>query len=306
MGRADAALARRGLSAAASPAASPAGWSALAAASRCEVERVPFSIGGRQLGSVARTHLGALERWPELLIVDDNGVALRVAADERDAALAPVNQALRAQGLVRAWRDEIFPIFDPQTLQPLARIERAAARFWGTLTLGAHCTGYVADGQGRPLRLWIAQRSFDKATDPGCFDNLVGGGVPADQSPHEALLREGWEEAGLPRTVMQRAAPGRVIRLQRDIPEGFQHEWLYSWDLALRADEVPANQDGEVARFRLLDVEQAAELAAGDTMTVDAALVTLDFLLRHRLLAADAQARLEAAAAPLWVTVTHP
>ncbi len=299
MGRADAALAHRGLNAAASPAT----WPALAAASRRDVARVPFAIGGCRVGSVARAHLGALDRWPEVLRVDDAGVELRVAADERDAALAPVNQALRELGLVRAWRDEIFPIFDPRTLQPLARIERAASRFWGTLTLGAHCTGYVAGADGRPARLWIAQRSFDKATDPGCFDNLVGGGVPADQSPHDALLREGWEEAGLPRAVMQRATPGRVIRLQRDIPEGFQHEWLYGWDLALAADEVPANQDGEVAGFRLLDLDAATALAAGETMTVDAALVTLDFLLRHRLFAEAEWSALEAAAAPLWVTV---
>lgn len=300
MGRADAALARRGLSAAALSGT----WSALTAASRRDASaRVPFSIGGCRVGSVARAHLDALDRWPEALRVDDRGVALIVAAADRDAALAPIHAALRAQGLIRAWRDELFPIFDPQTLQPLARIERAASRFWGTLTLGAHCTGYVTGADGRPVQLWIAQRSFDKATDPGCFDNLVGGGVPADQSPHEALLREGWEEAGLPRAVMQRATPGRVIRLQRDIPEGFQHEWLYGWDLPLAADEVPANQDGEVAGFRLLGLAEAAALAAGDTMTVDAALVTLDFLLRHRLLASDTVARLEADAAPLWVTV---
>ncbi len=299
MGRADAALARRGLSAA----PSPAPWPALAAASRRDVARVPFAIGDRRVGSVARAHLETLGRWPEMLRVEDVGVELRVTAEERDAALASVNQALRELGLVRAWRDEVFPVFDPLTLQPLARIERAASRFWGTLTLGAHCTGYVAGADGRPARLWIAQRSFDKATDPGCFDNLVGGGVPADQSPHEALLREGWEEAGLPRAVMQRATPGRVIRLQRDIPEGFQHEWLYGWDLALAAGEVPVNQDGEVAGFRLLDLDAATTLAAGDTMTVDAALVTLDFLLRHRLLAEAERSALETAASPLWVTV---
>ena len=94
-----------------------------------------------------------------------------------------------------------------------------------------------------------------------------------------------------------------MLRLARDIPEGFQHEWLYGWDLPLAADEVPANQDGEVAGFRLLDLEAATALASGETMTVDAALVTLDFLLRHRLLASDTVARLEADAAPLWVTV---
>ena len=82
---------------------------------------------------------------------------------------------------------------------PLALIERAAARFWGTLTFGAHANGYVADAQGRPTHLWIARRSTHKATDPGKLDNLVGGGVPHGQTPFETLVREGFEEAGLAR-----------------------------------------------------------------------------------------------------------
>jgi 8-oxo-dGTP pyrophosphatase MutT (NUDIX family) len=277
-------------------------WSALAAASRRDAAaRVPFRVGGRPVGSVARGHLAALRGWPGTLRVDDDGVDLIAAPGERDAALAPIHTALRAQGLIRSWRDELFPLFDPQTLQPLARIERAAARFWGTLTLGAHCTGWVAGADDRPARLWIAQRAFDKATDPGCFDNLVGGGVPAGQSPLQALWREGWEEAGLPLEVMQRATAGRVIRLHRDIPEGFQHEWLYSWDLMLDPAERPINQDGEVAGFDLLPVAQAAALAGGDTMTVDAALVTIDFLLRHQVLDDDSHRALEAGMAPLWI-----
>ena len=277
-------------------------WSALAAASRRDAAaRVPFSVDGRPVGSVARAHLEALRGWPGTLRVDDDGVDLIAAPGERDALLAPIHTALREQGLIRAWRDELFPLFDPQTLQPLARIERAAARFWGTLTLGAHCTGWVAGADGRPERLWIAQRAFDKATDPGCFDNLVGGGVPAGQSPLQALWREGWEEAGLSLEVMQRATAGRVIRLHRDIPEGFQHEWLYSWDLMLGPTERPANQDGEVAGFDLLPMAQAAALASGDTMTVDAALVTIDFLLRHQVLDEVTHGALEAGMAPLWI-----
>jgi dTMP kinase len=42
-------------------------------------------------------------------------------------------------------------------------------------------------------------------------------------------------------------------------------------------------------------------LAAGRTMTVDAALVTLDFALRRALLPPAAQAALSRAAQPLWV-----
>jgi 8-oxo-dGTP pyrophosphatase MutT (NUDIX family) len=264
-------------------------WLALHAATTHDAAaRVPFVLNGRRIGSVARRHLAALRTLG--LAVDGHQVALHTAPEAPDAALARLNAALRAQGLILAWRDEPFPVLDPTTGKPLGAMERAAARFWGTLTLGAHANGYVADASGRPTHLWIATRSPTKATDPGLRDNLVGGGVPDGQTPHQTLVREGWEEAGLTPAHMREAAAGSVLRLQRDIREGLQHEWLHVFDLRLPAGLEPRNQDGEVARFDCLPVTQALALAAGDTMTVDAALVTLDFALRHALLP-EAQSR---------------
>jgi 8-oxo-dGTP pyrophosphatase MutT (NUDIX family) len=254
----------------------------LAAATAHEAgARCPFVVDGRQVGSVARLHLGVLRRWPEVLDVGTDRVTLITPAARRDAALASLHQQLRADGLLLGWRNETFPLFDPTTLAPLARIERAAARFWGSLTLGAHANGYVAGADGRPAALWIARRADDKATDPGLFDNLIGGGVPAGQTAHEALLREGFEEAGLDRSRMATALPGPVLRLHRDVREGRQQEWLYTFDLELPAGLVPVNQDGEVAGFTLLPLADALKLASGPAMTVDAALVTIDFLHRH-------------------------
>ena len=217
---------------------------------------------------------------------DPDRIELIAAVAARDEALASINRTLRSEGLVRAWRDESYAIVSLHTGERVARTERAASRFWGTLTVGAHATGYVADAAGSPTHLWIAQRSPHKATDPGLHDNLIGGGVADGQSPLEALVREGWEEAGLSPAQMATARPGLVIRLCRDVPEGLQLEELHSFDLPLPPGLVPQNQDGEVARFELLPTAQALALAAGDTMTVDAALVTLDFGLRHGLLAA--------------------
>ena len=258
-----------------------------AARSRDAAARVPFVVGGRAVGSVARVHLPLLREWRgghrehSGLQVHSDHVAL--TAHDRDAALGALNAALRRQGLIRAWRDETFPLLDPTTAQTLALMERAATRFWGTLTLGAHANGYVVGDEGRPAALWIAQRSFSKPTDAGLHDNLVGGGVAAGQTPYAALLREAWEEAGLAPSQLQALQPGRVLRLHRDIPEGLQLEDLHAWDLALPADWQPQNQDGEVAGFTLMPVEGALALALGDTMTVDAALVTIDFGLRHAL-----------------------
>ncbi|MEY4754539.1 MAG: hypothetical protein RJA44_2214 [Pseudomonadota bacterium] len=253
-----------------------------------------------EVGSVARRDLDALLALAPELAQPDGGLLLDLPdAAARSARLEQINAGLRAAGLIRAWRNETYAVVTALGAAPLACIERACSRFWGTLTFGAHCNGYRRGPDGRPSHLWIARRSPHKPTDPGMLDNLVGGGVPHGQSPFETLVREGWEEAGLSPAQMRAATPGRIYRLVRDIPEGLQVEDLHVHDLELVPGLEPRNQDGEVAEFRCLPLaEVLAQLAAG-ALTVDAALATLDFLLRHQLLPQPAQAELAARAQAL-------
>ena len=140
-------------------------WPAVDAACAADLAaRVPFRIAGREVGSVARRHLEALQAFTALLRIGAGFVELTVSPSERDGALATINAALRSGGLVQAWRDEIYRIVCPDSGELMARTERAAARFWGTLTFGAHATGWIAGPDGRPSHLWIAQRSATKAT----------------------------------------------------------------------------------------------------------------------------------------------
>jgi 8-oxo-dGTP pyrophosphatase MutT (NUDIX family) len=288
------------------PAASTADWPAIAAARQCDATtRVPFGIadGGRRrpVGSVARAHLPALARWPDALLVDAWGVTLRCPAAERVGFFQQANRRLHADGLIRGWRDETYgvPALDDGTL--LATFERAAARFWGSTTFGAHCNGHVLDADGRPAALWIARRAHSKPTDPGLLDNLVGGGVPHGQGPAACVRREGWEEAGLTPQQMAGLQPGRRLRVARDVAEGFQLEEVSAYDLALPAGLVPQNQDGEVQSITLMPLAEALACAASGQMTVDASLVTLDFALRHQLLAPPQARALAARAAHLWL-----
>lgn len=280
------------------------GWPCLAAARRAVGgPRRPFRVAGCDVGSLDDPGAAALAAWPETFRVDaDGGLSLHVAAGERNAVLASVNNALRSQGLIRAWRDEPYALFD-RTGMLCGIIERASSRFWGALTFGAHANGYVADPvTGRPSHLWIARRSWTKATDPGMLDNLVGGGVPHGQTPRQALQREAWEEAGLEPAQLAGLRAGRVLELACDIPEGWQHEWLYAYDLELPAGLAPRNQDGEVAEHHLLPVQAALHHAASGAMTTDAALATLDFALRHGLLAPDEASLLAPRLAALCVS----
>jgi 8-oxo-dGTP pyrophosphatase MutT (NUDIX family) len=266
-------------------------WPCLADARRSERgPRWPVLLDGRRVGSVNEAGRAALSAaWPRWVVqAPGGGLTLSVGRDERDAVFAEVNAGLRARGLIHAWRDEPFALWNEDG-ECAAVIERASSRFWGALTLGAHANGYVADpATGRPTHLWIARRAWNKPTDPGRLDNLIGAGVPHGQSPSQALRREAWEEAGLQPHELGALAPGRVIELACDIPEGWQHEWLYVFDLALPPQRVPVNQDGEVAEHRLHPLPEALRAAASGEMTTDAALATLDFALRHGLLGADA------------------
>ena len=284
-------------------------WPALEAARQSDAQRrVPFAIdvdgAPVVVGSVARIHLPVLEQHAEVLAVSADEVRLTVPSHERVAALARINEQLRAIGLIAGWRDETYPIVTRFGAAPLALAERAAARFWGLLCFAAHCNGYLADDDsGRPSHLWIARRAPDKPTDPGLLDNLIGGGIAHGQSPFEALLREGHEEAGLPPALVEQARAGSLIEVRRDVPEGLQHEQLFVYDLEMPHDLRPHNHDGEVAEFHCLPLTQALALAAGPDMAVDASMVTLDFALRHGLLSATAHAELAPGFAALTVTL---
>lgn len=286
---------------------SPAPWPALTAARLQQVPRVPFLIADgahlRPAGSVAVAHVPALQRWPDALQLDSRGVVLMLPAAERSRFFTVANATLHVAKLITGWRHETFGVCALDDGRPLATLERAASRFWGTATFGAHCNGYVADATGRPSHLWVARRALSKPTDPGLLDNLIGGGVPHGQSPCAAVVREGWEEAGLQPAQMAGLVAGRRFLVARDLPEGFQREWVSVFDLALPAGLTPVNQDGEVASLTLMPVAEALAQAAAGAMTVDAALVTLDFALRHGLLPADQRAQLDAAMQPLWAGV---
>src|SRR5690606_11983895 len=154
-----------------------------------------------------------------------------------DAALADIATHLLNQGVLTGWRNELLDIPGPGGLT-LARIERAAMRPLGLATRAVHLNAYTAD-----RRMWIAQRSLTKNTDPGKWDTLVGGLVAAGESLQEALWRESYEEAGLLPAQMRDAVAAGEFLVSRIVPEGFQVEAVTVTDCVLDDDCVPSNQD---------------------------------------------------------------
>ena len=237
-----------------------------------------------------------IARFDRLFHADADRVVLRASPDTplaRSTALAEVTRTLASEGALTRLARRALCRRARIRRGPWFHIERAAARYFGIRTHAAHVNGLVRDGDA--VSMWVARRSPTKAIDPGMLDNLVGGGIAADTSVAATVIKESWEEAGIPEAIAREARLTGTLRVVRLLPDGLQDEILFVHDLWLPSDFVPANQDGEAighARLPLEDVARVVSRHEGsDAMTVDASLVALTALVREGVFDGDPESR---------------
>lgn len=202
-----------------------------------------------------------------VLTIDDEAHDI----DARSALLAEATTRLREAGLIAGWRDENLGVGTP----PVAIIERAACRPLGITTEAVHLNAYTGADS-----LLVARRALHKQIDPGRWDNLVGGMVPAGESLQQALGREALEEAGLEldHVELQR---GRWFQMRRSVPEGLQSEIIHVYDALLPDGEALRNQDGEVDAIERRTLDEVISAIENDEFTLESALVTLESVTRR-------------------------
>jgi 8-oxo-dGTP pyrophosphatase MutT (NUDIX family) len=189
-----------------------------------------------------------------------------------DDSLAELARWLNTHGLGGRWRDELLAVTD-HAGRPVAVIERAAVRPLGITTHAVHLVVRTQEGE-----VWVQRRALDKATDPGLWDTTMGGLRSAAETVHDTLERETWEEAGLHLAQLQALVPhGRltVRRPVQDPPQGYMVEHIDTFSAVLADGVVPANQDGEVAGFDCVSIDQLRWQLQQGRFTLEAALVLL-------------------------------
>lgn len=201
---------------------------------------------------------------------------------ERPALLSQAWDALaermRKGGFIPGWRNEAFAFLDQQG-HALFELERAAFRTFGLKSMASHINGFTEDRQ-----IWLGRRSENKHIDPGKLDNLSAGGISADETPWVCARRELWEEAGIPLAIAEGIQPAGRMEMRRATPPlGLHLESLFIYDLLIPSNVLPTNHDGEVAGFIAVSHGEAAARILADEFTVDAALVTADFILRRNI-----------------------
>jgi len=253
---------------------------------------LPFEVTGQRVGWVKRDFAAHLTPFTDVFRISDEGISLAPSLSDfesRSLAVAPVVQRLAEDGLVTGWRDELYPVCAAFDAPTLFAIERAASARFGIRSFGVHLVGYVrSDGSGEDMDLWVARRSADKATGPGMKDAFVGGGMAHGTDAWRVMIKEAWEEAGVPAALAGQAEAAGDVRFAYQSDQGIDFGLDYQYELELPADFEPVNQDGEVAAFyRWPAREVLAQIETGSDYFYDANLAFIAFFLRHGLVTPD-------------------
>jgi isopentenyldiphosphate isomerase len=191
--------------------------------------------------------------------------------------------------LNKGWRDELYVVYNPSRV-PYMNLERAFSVLIGVVTYGVHVNGYVPASKTKSgvMKLWIPRRSPTKPTYPGMLDNTVAGGLGVPYGLHETVVKECFEEAGLPEqfVLTNTKSAGVVLYLYRTEDNRVQPEVEYIYDIEFDDETtiVPNPQDGEAEDFQLMTLDEVvAEVKAGH-FKPNCALVIVDFLIRHGII----------------------
>jgi 8-oxo-dGTP pyrophosphatase MutT (NUDIX family) len=244
---------------------------------------VPWTIARQRAGWIRRDVAARLEKYPTVFSVDNKSVRLRdhlASFDHRSAAVGDVTRDLYEAGVFTGWRNEWFPVLNRFGAAPSMRLERAAVPVFGAHAYGVHMNGFVRE-RGR-LKLWIGRRAENRPIEPGKLDHLVAGGIPLGMGVKECLTKECEEEASIPASLAAAAQPVGAIRYRMEHQGWLRNDTMFVYDLELPPDFTPVNRDGEIASFRLIDLDEVASiLAASEDFKFNVALVLIDFLIRH-------------------------
>jgi isopentenyldiphosphate isomerase len=249
----------------------------------------PFQAAGQQVGWVTHDFAGRLKDFPKAFRISDATVEMAPGLGDfaqRSAVMAEVLERLRADGTIKGWRNEPYPVGTDFYAPPLLQMERAAVPLFGVRAYGVHINGFTGDGAN--LKLWVAKRSKTKQTAPGKLDHLVAGGQPLGLNLMDNVVKECGEEAGMTPALARTARPAGFVSYVTERVEGLRNDICFVYDIALSADFRPVNTDGEIEDFYLWPIEEVGErLSTTDDFKFNVALVNIDFMVRRGYLSPD-------------------
>lgn len=248
---------------------------------------LPLWIRQEPIGLIQKTNIARLQHYGLALERTVQGIIWHDLQDftANSQQLHQIFSRMAQDGHLTGWRDEPFALAQHLHAPPHALIERAALPYLGICGYGVHLNGLTL--RNGKLHMWLGKRAANKSTHPNQLDQIAAGGLPYGISVFDNLLKESQEEAGIPATLAQQAKAVSIVSYLHQTDIGIRADITFNYDLWLPEAFTPQNQDGEVAEFLCLPIEEIIEiLHKPERIKFNAALVIIDSLVRLGYLSA--------------------
>ncbi|KAI1146700.1 hypothetical protein F4825DRAFT_466324 [Nemania diffusa] len=181
-------------------------------------------------------------------------------------------------------------------------MERFLAPLFGILLQGAHMVAYVRSRAtendcGVISGLWIPRRAKHLFSSPNMLDATVAGGIAGGTTALETIIKEAGEEASLPPELVRTRVLSTGLLTYVSSTDAI-HGWsgesgllcpgiVYTYEMELPEDVIPKPHDGEVGSYSLMSVGDVQAALLNNEFKPDAAVVMVDFLIRHGVITAE-------------------
>lgn len=247
-----------------------------------EEDKIPFMLDGKRVGQIRDVYKDYLLK-SNIFVLENNTFTLieRLKTfDERTEALEVLAHQVFEDKISNNFMNELYPIIESFTSEPLAYVDRSISSLLGLLSFGQHLNAYVMTESG--MKMWIARRAYDRGYEAGKLDHMVAGGLAYDVKPSDNLEKECYEEAGMGAELVKKAKAVGFVTYKYDYTLGGKEDIIYCYDIELDESFTPVCTDGEVEEFYLMPIEEVAEIVRiSNDFKVNCNLVIIDFLVRH-------------------------
>jgi isopentenyldiphosphate isomerase len=250
---------------------------------------IPVKAGSETIGLVPGNFARSVAALNDTWLYRDDSLTLNPQFDSFDARTKAVDESCflaMANGLIPPkpdypHGDDWFGIGKNRQIDPLFIMRR-----FFVVCFGIEFDTVIVNGfeQGQ---LWVAVRGTDVDTAPGKLDTMIAGAFHHGQTPVDALLYEGEQEASLTSDWLDKIDFVKKIQVSQKNKHGFlRDEIFYIYDFDTRGQFVPVtNMDWEVHEFKKMPYDDILPLlATGINFKGEIHLTKLDFLLRHGFL----------------------
>ena len=199
---------------------------------------------------------------------------------------------------------EKCPIFSYESLNPkitfqenkvfgnecLFTVNRALLSKFGFTAYGVHCNAWR---NNKVPTMFLSKRSRNLKKFPGLFDNFIGGGQPSNISIRKNLEKEGFEEVGITKNILQNAELNCFTKYSHTYNNVLNSSVIATYDLEMKKKFIFKSNDNEVEGVQEFEIFEVLNLFKEKKIKPNCLIPILNLIIKKMNNLFDERALLE-------------